>query len=158
MTSTISTISNRLETPSADAVGAGFPRSDSEPSRRALWAGRILSGLGAAFLAFDASLKVLMVAPAVQGSAELGWSPELVHRLGLLQVACLVVYLFPRTAVLGAILWTGYLGGAIATHARIGNPVFSHTLFPVYVAALLWLGLWLRDMRLRALVPFSRSR
>jgi hypothetical protein len=69
--------------------------------------------------------------------------------IGLIQVVCLAVYLLPRTAILGAVLWTGYLGGAIATHVRVGNPLFSHILFPIYVAALLWGGLWLRDRRLR---------
>ena len=71
--------------------------------------------------------------------------------LGVLELVCLSLYLLPQTAVLGAILWTGYLGGAVATHVRIGNPMFSHALFPVYVGALLWLGLWLRDARLRRL-------
>ena len=71
---------------------------------------------------------------------------------------CLALYLLPQTAVLGAILWTGYLGGAVATHVRIGNPMLSHALFPVYVGALLWLGLWLRDARLRALLPFTTRR
>ena len=69
-----------------------------------------------------------------------------------MQLACLILYLVPRTAPLGAVLWTGYLGGAIATHVRVGNPLFSHTLFPIYVAAMLWGGLWLRDARVRRLL------
>jgi len=157
MNSTASTITNRLETHAAESTPAR-PSSGTEPSRRAVWAGRILSGLGASFLAFDASLKLLLVAPAVQGTAELGFPPESVARIGVLQALCLAVYLFPRTAVFGAILWTGYLGGAIATHVRVGNPLFSHTLFPIYIAALLWVGLWLREPRLRALVPFARAK
>ena len=73
--------------------------------------------------------------------------------LGLLQLALLALYLAPRTSILGAVLWTGYLGGAVATHVRVGSPLATHILFPIYVAALLWLGLWLRDARVRALVP-----
>jgi hypothetical protein len=123
------------------------------PSRRALWAGRITSGLASLFLAFDATIKVLEVPAALEGTAELGYPPSIVVGLGLVQVACLVLYLIPRTSVLGAVLWTGYLGGAVATHVRVGNPLSSHTLFPIYVAVLLWGGLWLRDQRLRQLLP-----
>jgi hypothetical protein len=83
---------------------------------------------------------------------ELGWPASAILPLGIIQLVCLAVYLIPRTAILGAVLWTGYLGGAIATHMRLGNPLFSHTLFPTYVAALLWVGLWLRDRRLRAII------
>ena len=78
--------------------------------------------------------------------------------LGVVQLACLAVYLVPRLSVMGAILWTGYLGGAVATHVRVGNPLFTHTLFPVYIATLLWLGLWLRDERLRAVLPVRASK
>jgi len=74
------------------------------------------------------------------------------------QLVCLAVYLVPRTAVLGAVLWTGYLGGAIATHVRVGNPLFSHVLFPIYVAAFIWGSLWLREPRLRALLPLAKGR
>ena len=123
----------------------------------ALWGGRIASGLAVLFLAFDAGFKLFAAEAAAKHSADLGWSnAQAIHTLGIIQVVCLVAYLVPRTQVLGALLWTGYLGGAIATHLRVGNPLFSHTLFPVYIAMLLWLGLWLRDLRLRALLPFSR--
>jgi DoxX-like family len=122
----------------------------------AVWTGRVLSGIGVLFLIFDATLKLLQVPEAAEGSAALGWKPETVFWLGVVQVVCLAIYLLPRTAVLGAVLWTGYLGGAIATHVRIGNPLFSHVLFPTYVAAFLWLGLWLRDARLRAVLPFRQ--
>jgi len=84
---------------------------------------------------------------------QLGFPEGVIVWLGLIQVACLVTYLVPRTAVLGAVLWTGYLGGAIATHVRVGSPLLTHTLFPIYVAAFLWLGLWLRDHRVRAILP-----
>jgi len=76
----------------------------------------------------------------------------------VIELVCLALYLVPRTAVLGAVLWTGYLGGAVATHVRIGSPLFSHVLFPLYVAALLWVGLWLRDRSLQALLPVRRAR
>ena len=123
------------------------------PSRGALWTGRILSGLGVLFLAFDATMKLLRVPEAVQGTTVLGYAESVVFPLGVLQWVCLLLYLVPRTAVLGAVLWTGYLGGAIATHVRLGNPLFSHVLFPLYLAVPLWLGLWLRDARLRAVLP-----
>lgn len=122
-------------------------------SRKARWTGRVLSGLAIAFLLFDTALKVLAVPAAVEGTVQLGYQPDVLLWLGLIGIACTALYLVPRTAVLGAILWTGYLGGAVATHVRIGDPLFSHILFPVYVAAFLWMGLWLRDARLRAVVP-----
>ncbi len=126
------------------------------PSKKEVWAGRVLSALGILFLLFDATMKVLQVPVAVEGTTQLGYAAGMILPLGLIQLACAAVYVFPRTAVLGAIVWTGYLGGAVATHVRIGNPLFSHILFPIYVAAFLWLGPWLRDDRLRALVPLRR--
>src|SRR5688572_17340778 len=115
-------------------------------------AGHLLSGLACLFLAFDAAIKVFEIGPAIEGTTQLGYPASVVGTIGLIQVVCLAVYLIPRTAPLGAILWTGYLGGAIATHVRIENPLFTHILFPVYVAALLWGGLWLRDPRVRGLL------
>jgi hypothetical protein len=112
----------------------------------------IVGGLGVLFLIFDASLKVFGVGAAVQGTESLGYPVSLVAPIGWIEVALLVVYLVPRTAPLGAILWTGYLGGAMATHVRLLNPLFSHILFPVYIAALLWTALYLRDRRVRALL------
>jgi hypothetical protein len=122
------------------------------PSRSMIWTGRVLSGLAAAFLAFDATMKLARLPEALKALGELGYSPNVLLPLGILQLVCLVIYLVPRTAVLGAILWTGYLGGAIATHVRVGNPLFSHMLFPVYVAVFLWGGLFLRDARVKKLV------
>jgi hypothetical protein len=122
-------------------------------SPKSIWAGRIVSGIAVLFLTFDATLKVLRLPAAVEGTAQLGYPTGVLFGLGVVQIVCIVLYLVPRTAVLGAILWTGYLGGAVATHVRIGHPLFSHVLFPVYVALLLWGGLWLRDLRLRALIP-----
>jgi hypothetical protein len=122
-------------------------------SRKTPWAGRIMSAAAALFLLFDATVKVLQLPLAVEATAQLGYPASVIFGLGLLQLACLVVYLVPRTSVLGAVLWTGYLGGAVATHVRVGNPLFSNVLFPIYIAALLWGGLWLRDERLRAVLP-----
>lgn len=122
------------------------------PTRLSLWTGRALSAVAVLFLAFDASLKLLRPPMAVDGTAQLGWPTDVQVPLGIIQVLCLIAYLIPRTAILGAVLWTGYLGGAVATHVRVEHPLFSHTLFPIYVAAFLWAGLWLRDRRLRNLI------
>src|SRR5215813_11676371 len=123
-----------------EAYAAGA--SNAGASKRRLWAGRILSGLAVAFLAFDCTIKLLQLTPAVESTV---------------QLVCLALYLIPRTAVLGAILWTGYLGGAIATHVRLGNPLFTHVLFPIYLAILIWGGLYLRDDRLRAIFPLRQA-
>ena len=117
-----------------------------------------MSGSAALFLLFDASVKVLRLPMAVEATTQLGYAPSVLLWLGLLELACLSAYLVPRTAVLGAVLWTGYLGGAVATHVRIGNPILTQGLFPVYVALLVWGGLWLRDERLRALLPIRARR
>lgn len=116
---------------------------------KAVWTGRVLSTLAVLFLIMDAAMKLLRVPQAVQGTVELGYPASVLVPLGIIQVVCLIAYLVPRTSILGAILWTGYLGGAIATHVRLENPLFTHILFPIYIAALLWAGLWLRDRRLR---------
>jgi hypothetical protein len=121
-------------------------------SRKRLWTGRILSGLSGLFLLFDGLIKVLMIAPVVEGSQKLGYPPETMLPIGVIMLIATILYLVPRTAFFGALLLTGHLGGAIATHVRVGDPLFSHTLFPVYLALLLWAGLTLRDPRLEALV------
>lgn len=122
-----------------------------------LWTGRVLSAVAVLFLLADAVGKLLRPQAVVEGTTQLGYSAAVILPLGIVQVVCLVLYLVPRTSVLGALLWTGYLGGAIATHVRLGNPLFTHILFPTYVAALLWLGLWLREQRLRALLPLRAA-
>jgi hypothetical protein len=104
------------------------------------------------FLTFDTLIKVLRLPVALAATAQLGFTDNAAFAIGAIEAACLVLYLVPRTSVLGAVLWTGYLGGAIATHIRAGSPLFSHTLFPIYVAALLWIGLWLRNGRIRRIV------
>jgi hypothetical protein len=126
------------------------------PAARARRVGHAVSGLAVAFLAFDTWMKFAAPPVALAGTAELGWQPHHMGALGVLSLACLALYLVPRTAVLGAVLWTGYLGGAVAAHLRLDHPLLSHTLFPVYVAALLWGGLYLRDARVRALVGPAR--
>jgi hypothetical protein len=117
-----------------------------------VWVGRILTGLSGAFLLMDSGGKLAQLRPVMEGSVALGYPPTVVFGLGVALLACTLLYLFPRTAVVGAVLLTGYLGGAIATHVRVSNPLFSHTLFPIYVAMLIWGGLYLRDSRVRSLV------
>jgi len=123
-------------------------------SNRALWTGRVVSGLVVAFLLFDGAIKLIPLDIVISTSRELGIPAEFARVLGVLTLLGAALYAFPRTAVLGAILLTGYLGGAIWTHMRIGSPLFSHTLFPTYVAAFVWGGLILRDERLRAFLPW----
>jgi hypothetical protein len=123
-------------------------------SKRAFWTGRAISGLAVAFLVFDSAGKLLEVQPAIEGTKQLGYPPDIVFSLGMVLLSCVLIYLVPRTSVLGAVLLTGYLGGAVATHVRVGNPLLTHVLFPVYVAASLWSGLVLCDVRLRAFLPW----
>jgi hypothetical protein len=130
--------------------------ADAGVSNRARWAGRILSGLAILFLTMDVVMKLVGARVSVDGTVQLGFSADQVLTIGLIGLVCLVLYVIPRTAPLGAVLWTGYLGGAIATHLRLHNPLFSHTLFPIYVAALIWGGLYLRDARVRALLRPAR--
>ncbi len=122
------------------------------PSKAATIGGRTMSGLTIAFLTWDATIKLIEHPMAVEASASLGWSGPSLVSVGAIAMVFAVLYVIPRTSVLGALLWTAYLGGAVATHWRVGNPWLSHTLFPVYMAALLWGGLVLRDRRLRAFV------
>lgn len=121
-------------------------------SPRAVWAGRVLSALPVLFLLFDVSIKLMRLPMVDVASDELGLPRSRSVDLALLLAACLAIYLVPRTAPLGAVLLTGYLGGAVLVHVRVGNPLFSHVLFPTYVGALLWSGLFLRDQRVRRLV------
>jgi len=151
------TTSSTLDFPgtfSSAASAASRPATESAPapaaiSRASIWTGRTVSGIIAFLLAMDTGLKVFMLGPAVEGTAQLGYPSYVVFPLGLIEAVCLVLYLISRTSILGAVLWTGYLGGAVATHVRLDNPLFTHTLSPIYVAIMLWGGLWLRDRRLR---------
>src|SRR5262245_38086700 len=125
-------------------------------SKGTLWTARIMSGLPALFLLVDAVGKLVKPAPVVEGTIQLGYPESVILGLGIVLLVCTVLYIVPRTAILGAILLTGYLGGAVATHVRVGSPLFSHVLFPVYLGLLIWGGLYLRDERLRALFPLRR--
>jgi len=133
------------------------PAHTSSVAKKSLVAGYVLTALVALFLTFDTVIKVLRLPPAIQGTTALGYPADTVLWIGMIELVCLGLYLTPRTSVLGAVLLTGYLGGAIATHVRVGSPLLSHTLFPIYVALVLWGGLYLRETRLRALVPFRRQ-
>jgi hypothetical protein len=131
----------------------GAPVLSTSRAKRRVWAGRILSGLVVLFLIPDAVVKFFRPAPVVDAFAHLGWPLSNANTLGVLLLACTALYAIPRTSTLGAIFLTGYLGGAVATHFRVGDPLFSHVLFPTYLGVLLWLGLYLRDERLRPLLP-----
>jgi hypothetical protein len=127
--------------------------SDQNPfvSKKRPWTGRILSGVVVLFLIFDSVTKLIAIKPVVEGMHQLGYPVPLAPVIGSILLICVVLYVIPRTAPLGAILLTGYLGGAVASQLRIGMPLFSYTLAPVYVAALAWAGLYLRDSRVRTL-------
>lgn len=122
---------------------------------KVIWAGRVLSGLAVAFLLFDGVIKLLPAQVVIDTIKQLGWPDDIgtARLLGVLTLVSALLYAIPRTSVLGAILLTGYLGGAVATHVRIESPLFTHVLFGVYLGIMLWGGLWLRDPRLRALLP-----
>ena len=127
-------------------------------SSRGLWAGRVLSAIIVLFMIFDGAIKLPPLDIVTQTMVQLGWPADanVSRTLGIIGLVSTALYALPRTSVLGAILLTAYMGGAIATHARIGSPLFSHTLFGVYLGIILWGGLYLRDPRVRALLPFSR--
>src|SRR5262249_16980835 len=128
--------------------------TEAQASGRGRTIGWVLSGIVIAFLLMDATMKLLALPIVLETQAPLGFTGAATARgLGVLLLACTVLYAAPQTAVLGAILLTGYLGGAVATHVRVGDPLFSHVLLGVYLGVFLWLGLYLRDARVRALVP-----
>lgn len=140
-----------METTFDSTDGTPTPTA-TRPRSRALWAGRVVTAIPVLFLLFDAAIKFSGHPAVVEGSIRLGLSPDIAPALGVLLLACLALYLVPRTAALGAVLLTGYLGGAVLVHVRVADPLFSHTLFPVYVGAFLWAGLYLRDARVRRLL------
>jgi hypothetical protein len=133
------------------------PRFDAPSvSTTALWSGRVLSTLLILFLLFDGAIKLVPLEIVTQTSLQLGIPTHLARTLGVLTLLGTLLYAWPRTAVLGAILLTGYFGGAIYVHVRADSPLFSHTLFGVYLGIIMWGGLWLRDGAVRALIPFRR--
>jgi hypothetical protein len=125
-------------------------------SKKSLWAGRIISGLITAFMIFDAVIHILKPAPVVEGFAKLNFPLRFAVPLGIVELFCILLYVIPRTSILGAMLLTGYLGGAVAIQLPAGNPFFGEILFPVYIGAFLWGGIYLRDDKLRMLIPFRR--
>ena len=129
----------------------------SASNKGSLWVGRISSALPALFLLLDGIMKLVKPVFVVEATVQLGYRESVIVGLGVVLIACTILYLIPRTAVLGAILLTGYLGGAVATHVRVGGPLFS-IIFPVILGAMLWGGLYLRDERVRSLTNFKRSQ
>lgn len=123
-----------------------------------IWAGRVLTGLVTLFM-LGASIapKFLGMPIAEETMQQLGWPPGYVFTIGVVELVCLALYLYPRTNVLGAVLFTALLGGAMATHIRAGSPLFSHTLFGVYLGIFVWGGLWLRDPAVRKMFPLRRD-
>ena len=126
-------------------------------SKGSLWTGRILSRLAILFFLMDAVMKLMKPTFVVDATVKLGYPENVIQGLGIALLVCTILYAIPRTSVLGAILLTGYLGGAVASNLRVGSPLFSNVLFPVYFAVVLWGGLYLRDKRLHALVPLRCS-
>ncbi len=126
-------------------------------SNKRVWAGRILGAVAIAFLVLDAIMKLARVAPAVTGTVELGYPASVVFGIGMVEILCVIAYAIPRTAIVGAVLLTGYFGGAIATHVRAGSPLATHVLFPIYFSAFVWGALALRG-RLRGLLTAPPAR
>jgi hypothetical protein len=122
-------------------------------SKTAIWTGRILSGFVVAFLLFDGVIKIMRIQPVIDSFAELGYPDKFAVTIGVIELLIIALLAIPRTAVFGALFLTALLGGAIATHVRVESPLFSHTLFGVYLGLIAWAGLYLREPRLRALLP-----
>ena len=130
--------------------------STETTSKAMRWTGWGLTGLFVLFWVMDLIMKLMSLPQVAETMAQMGWPTKLSMTLGIIQMLLLILYLVPRTSVLGAVLVTAYLGGAVATHVRIGSPLFSHVLFGVYIGLFAWGGLWLRDAGLRALFPIRR--
>jgi hypothetical protein len=132
-------------------------RSGRGPLSASVWIGRVLSALAIAFFVMDGAMKLVQPQVVIAATTEIGWpaDPVTLAVLGTILLGCAALYAFPRTAVLGAILLTGYLGGAVASHSRLGDPLLTHDLFGVYLGVFVWGGLWFRDARVRALIPVS---
>ena len=128
----------------------GIAHAGRSPAAR--WGGRILTGISLLFLTIDAAAKIARAPFAVAATIQLGYPAGTVLPIGLVLLACVILYAIPVTAPLGAVLLTGYLGGAVATNVRVGSPLMTHVLFPIYVATFVWGGLYLRDVRVRQLL------
>jgi hypothetical protein len=122
-----------------------------------VWIGWIMSGIVVLFLLFDGITKLIMIDPVVDATIRIGFPLDVIRPLGIVCLACAILYAIPRTSILGAILLTGFLGGAVASKVRLEDPLFSQVLFGVYVGVLAWAGLYLRDGRLRSLIPLRRG-
>jgi hypothetical protein len=132
-------------------------KNEVDMTRTTTWmmlSGYGLTGLCALFLFGDAGIKLMRLPVVLETTTQIGWPASSVAPMGIVLLASTLLYLYPRTSMLGAVLLTGYLGGAVATHARIESPLFTHTLFGVYIGIIMWAGLYLRDPALRAIFPF----
>jgi len=125
-------------------------------SKSHIWASRVMVGIVVLFLFADSVGKLIKPQAVVDGTVALGWPESIIVPLGVVLLISTLLYAYPRTSILGAILLTGYLGGAVATHVRISDPLFTHILFPVYLGVIAWGGLWFRDDRLQALLPIRK--
>jgi len=130
---------------------------DHSISRGKLWTGRILSAVAILFMLFDSITKLIKTSVVVESTVELGYGEHHIVALGVLGLAATLLYAFPRTSALGAVLLTGYFGGAIATHVRLDSPLFTHILFPVYLGLFVWIGLGLRNEAIRRLFSFTKA-
>ena len=135
-------------------IDAPTPARPGGRATRAEWCGRVLSGLFVLFMAMDIALKLANLPVVDETMAQLGWPAGSGRLIGVVELVAVALYLFPRTATLGAVTMTAVLGGAVATHLRVGSPLFSHVLFGVYLGLVMWGGLWLRDARLRTVLPW----
>src|SRR5262245_61799081 len=150
---------HKILTEQAMTIFADSPVGSNDTiSKSARWTGRALSGVVILFLLLDGGMKLLPLPIVTETMDKMGYgaSDNLARSLGLITIVCTLLYAVPPTSILGAILLTGYLGGAIASHVRIDSPLFTHTLFGLYLGLMLWGGLWLRDETLRSLLPFRR--
>lgn len=146
-----------MSTQAVETAGQAGPAMvmTAQVSRPALWLGRLLSGVVILFMLFDGAVKLVPWPIVTETMDRMGYgsSESLARSLGAISLVCTVLYAIPPTSFVGAILLTGYLGGAMASHVRIGSPLFSHVLFGFYLGVMVWGGLWLRDGKLRALMP-----
>ena len=130
--------------------------TSSATPKAMLWTGRVMSGLLVAFMLMDSIIKLILIQPVIDTMTQMGLPVAMARPIGVIELAATFLYAVPRTSVLGAILLTGVFGGAIASHWRLDSPLFSHILFGVYLGLLAWGGLWLRDPRVRAVMPLLR--
>ncbi len=125
--------------------------------RGAVWTGRIISGFAVLFMLFDSTTKIMQNPYVMKASAKLGYPPAMIPVIGTILLVCVVIYVVPRTSIIGAVLLTGYLGGAVASNLRIGTPLFSNILFPVYFGIVVWAGLYLRSQKVRGLFSLHKG-